>query len=301
MHLSVILVNYKNSELTLCGLEKTSLHLPIETEYIIVDNSESPCEASKLLAYAKNSPHLNIKVVVNSANLGFGHGCNLGASAASANILFFLNNDTWIYSSTGWNLLMHELRAGTNLGAISCRVQDLHGNDTPLWPARLCFWVMLIKIMRIGYLINNVAPFSSVKRLLVKVMASSSSVNTYFSPLISDTPRLFPAVSIGGSAFFISKTTFLSVQGFDDRFFLYDEDTDLFERLSTIGCQHYFFSGLITRGYVSASTSRLPSDRLKKIKYNSRRLLLEKHFAGLQKITLISLHRMSYWLSNVNI
>ena len=299
MHTSVILVNYKNSELTLCGLDKTRSILPPETEYIIVDNSESPCEASKLLVYAQSLPQLNIKVLVNSANLGFGHGCNLGASAATASILFFLNNDTWVHSSIGWDILIHEFSAGAHLGAISCRVQDLHGNDTPLWPARLSFWVLLIKIVRIGYLVNKLAQLPLVKCLIVKIVKLNSTVNTYFTPLSSDAPQLSAVDSIGGSAFLISKSTFFSVGGFDDRFFLYDEDTDLFERLSATGCQHYFFSGLVTRGYVSASTSRLPSVRLNRIKYNSRRLLLEKHFAGLQKHALVYLHRISYWLSNV--
>ena len=67
-------------------------------ELILVDNGSSDGTPEYLRSFAQ--AHSNVKVILNTSNLGFAHGNNQGAAAATGEILVFLNNDTLVTS--GW-------------------------------------------------------------------------------------------------------------------------------------------------------------------------------------------------------
>lgn len=85
-HVSTIIVNYNTGEL-LKRCVDSLLKCPLNIEIIIVDNASR----DDSLKHITMLPH--VRVIQNSANLGFATACNLGLKAASAPYLLFLNPD----------------------------------------------------------------------------------------------------------------------------------------------------------------------------------------------------------------
>ncbi len=92
MRLSVILVNYKQADLTVdCirSLERSTWH---DFQTIIVDNQSTPESVERLRNRCPNS-----KILPSPENLGFAEGNNLGirfALESGSDLILLLNNDT---------------------------------------------------------------------------------------------------------------------------------------------------------------------------------------------------------------
>lgn len=86
---SVITVNYNNTQVTLELLESLYAHEGNAVEVIVVDNAsrENPER------YIKEKFPL-VKFIRSDRNLGFAGGNNLGVAQATGDYLFFVNNDT---------------------------------------------------------------------------------------------------------------------------------------------------------------------------------------------------------------
>ena len=69
-----------------------------EFEVIVVDNASSDGTPGFLRTYAETKP--NLKLILNSTNLGFSRGNNQGAANAAGDYLVFLNNDVVV--TMGW-------------------------------------------------------------------------------------------------------------------------------------------------------------------------------------------------------
>lgn len=98
--LSVIIVNYNSGEfLTAC----VRTALPQVSEIILVDNASADGSLDLCLSNFPNHPKL--KVIRNSANLGFATACNQGVRISSNEYLFFLNPDCTLEANTVSELL----------------------------------------------------------------------------------------------------------------------------------------------------------------------------------------------------
>jgi GT2 family glycosyltransferase len=87
--ISIITVNYNNTNVT-ADLLRSILHLKYSNiEVIVVDNdsSENPSEQLKKIIPSA-------QIILSKKNLGFAGGNNLGIKAAKGDYLFFVNNDT---------------------------------------------------------------------------------------------------------------------------------------------------------------------------------------------------------------
>lgn len=96
---SVVVLCYNSLELTkacLSSLEKYSSYENLEV--ILVDNASSDDTAAYIQSWS--SKRDNVKVILNSENLGFAAGNNVGISAATGEYIILLNNDTFV--TEGW-------------------------------------------------------------------------------------------------------------------------------------------------------------------------------------------------------
>ncbi len=93
MDISVIIVNYKSLNKTLKCLDslKNADWGALSKEIIVVDNASGNGDASAIAA-----AHPELKLVVSDRNLGMGGGNNLGVKAASGRYILILNPDTLI-------------------------------------------------------------------------------------------------------------------------------------------------------------------------------------------------------------
>jgi GT2 family glycosyltransferase len=121
--LSIIIVNYKSwKDLEKClnSLKKITLKTII-FEVIIVDNLSNDGMFNQFIA---NFPEFSF--VLNSANYGFAHACNLGVTHANGEFLMFLNPDTIIEKGT-LETLMDVAQKNSDYKLISCNKVNAKG------------------------------------------------------------------------------------------------------------------------------------------------------------------------------
>src|SRR3989344_5550078 len=106
MRISIVTINFNGSEDTIKLLRSLEEQTDKDFEIIVVDNASEEADFAALRELIHNFPlptfnvvYPQVKVVRNSANLGFSGGNNVGIRQALRNgtsWVVFLNNDTWV-------------------------------------------------------------------------------------------------------------------------------------------------------------------------------------------------------------
>ncbi|MBN1480984.1 glycosyltransferase family 2 protein [candidate division KSB1 bacterium] len=93
---SIIIVNWNAVDLLIrCVSSIYDKNNSTDFEIIVVDNFS---EDESIHALAKKFP--DVKIVVNSSNIGYAAACNRGARIAAGEFLLFMNNDTMMMSDS---------------------------------------------------------------------------------------------------------------------------------------------------------------------------------------------------------
>lgn len=211
MDISVIIVNYNTCELTInCIRSVYELTSGIEYEIILVDNYS---EDGSLVEIRKQFPE--VVIVENKSNLGFGRANNKGAEYAKGKYLFLLNSDTILVENVlkKFFLFMEE---HTEYVSCGCNLIDTSGKCTI---SHGCLPSLLKEIFLLG---------------LYKLMPS------YYNNYLSDGQtvlqgNLSDTGYISGADIFVRKEVYDELKGFDEKIFLYFEETDLFYRMKERG------------------------------------------------------------------
>jgi hypothetical protein len=185
-------------------------------EVIVVDNRS----ADETVAIVRQL-RPDAKVIENTKNIGFGRACNLAAQSAGGEYLLFLNPDA-VLDSLALDHLVETHRSRSRVGFV---VPRLRFPDDSFQPS--CRQLPTI---------NNMvfSRGSAVARFLGKSIPNSSPYT------LPDFAELTPVPAVAGTVALIRRDLFLAVKGFDPRFFLYMEDTDLCARLGQSGYEHLF-------------------------------------------------------------
>ena len=185
--ISVIIVTHNSAACVGSCLDEIASSLP-DAERLVVDNAST--DLSRAVA-----EHHGAKVTPLDKNLGFGRACNVGAGQAAHEHILFLNPDVAI-GATDASLLEDLLQArdfGLNVPAsTSCQFM-----------LRERSWI-------------NETMSLSLRALRPREL-----------PKRVPSPRAGRAPWVSGAALLVRKAEFLSVGGFDARYFLYYEDRDL--------------------------------------------------------------------------
>lgn len=215
---SIIIVNYNTKQLTLDCLKSIYDHTTeIDFEIIVVDNASSDNSVEAIKA-----TYPLVKVIEPNENLGFGRANNLGAKYAKGEYLFLLNSDTLLIENSIKKLydFYIENQGKLHIGVLGCTLVDkdlnlIHsGGDFPT------IWKYI---------------FDNPLRVLNKIFKINKSTFKKFS--YNDT--LTKVDMVTGADMFLSKKSFDKVGGFDERFFLYYEETDMEYKLMKLGYSHY--------------------------------------------------------------
>lgn len=100
MKLSIIIVSYNTAQLTTQCLAAVLLSLESfpglleATEVIVVDNNSSDNSVAAIKDFSKTHPKLQLRLLPQQTNLGFGRANNIGIAKSSGELLLFLNSDT---------------------------------------------------------------------------------------------------------------------------------------------------------------------------------------------------------------
>lgn len=215
MDLSIIIVNYKTPELVFSCIESIEQNAPydidskeIKYEIIVVDNN-SRDNCFNLI----KSKYSHIRLVELDENKGFGFANNRGAEVATGRNFFFLNSDTLLIDNS-ISKLCEYLDDNTNVGAVGGNLLNMdfspQGSFVRLFPGMLS---------ELSLITGNYA--------LRVVYGKNRNWNHTSNPI--------RVARVSGADVMIPSTLFRKIGGFDEQYFMYEEETDLMYRLKQHG------------------------------------------------------------------
>lgn len=246
--LSIIIINFNGQELLpklLASLEVELAQLELPSEVLVVDNA-SPQDSLALIE-AKFS---RIKIIRLPQNLGFARAANLGAKESRGDFFFFLNNDVEIIPGC-LAKLVEFLKNNSSYALVAPAVLN------PDLSFQLSFGPDLGLISE--FFLKYLAPawYSCWYRLRKEKMERD-------------------VAWASGVALMVRRECFFSVNGFDERFFLYVEDADLGIRLRHQGYRLRYLPQARVIHARGAAASRFPRLALVEAK-KGQLLYYQKH------------------------
>jgi GT2 family glycosyltransferase len=242
----VVVVSYRSAD-TLRGCVEPLAEMP-GVNVTVVDNA-SPDDSVATVA------DLPLEIVQAPRNGGFAYGCNLGAARGSAPYLLFLNPDARI-GEPALQTLIEALRDEPATGLVAPRIRDDDGS--------LSFSLRRFPRLRSTYaqalFLHRLSPQAAWTDELIRNAAAYERAGT--------------AEWLSGACMLVRRTAYEAVGGFDERFFLYCEDTDLCLRLWQAGHAVRFEPGAEVRHVGGASSG---AGETQAIAARSRVLYARKH------------------------
>jgi GT2 family glycosyltransferase len=217
---SVIIVTYNTLSITKKCIEsifeKTK---DIEYEIILVDNAseDESCEYFSKLD--------NITYIYNKINVGFGAANNIGVTEAKGQYILLLNSDTILLNNAVKEFYDIATNSDIKFGCIGTILLDKNNSVTHSYG-------VMPSIKR------------NLKAALLRKMYKFFGNNKYYVDDLNLIKGNFTKVGyVIGADMFMKRDVFNRIGGFDERFFLYNEETDIEKRLSNEGLLNYIIIG----------------------------------------------------------
>ena len=249
--ISIITVTYKSK--AYIGEAFRALEIPCRNgniEWIVVDNASQDGTAEFI---EKEFPW--ITVIKSEKNLGFGRGNNLGVEHSSAPFILFLNPDA-IIDYEAIQKMIPFMKDNPKAGITAPAIIEPEGSLQP--------WFL----------------FPTPLRILMGAMG----LDRFFKQLFYINPDSPPqkVECVGGAVFIVRRDLFNGLNGFDPRFFLYWEETDLCLRAAHSGWEIWTIGEAVARhtNAVSAKTHDKPmyAGCISEHFFRSRYYYLQKHY-----------------------
>jgi hypothetical protein len=175
----------------------------------VVDNA-SPDDSAEAV------DDLPVRIIRAPRNGGFAYGCNLGVSAGSAEFVLFLNPDARLEPAS-LETLVAALRSDPLLAAVGPRTL---GDDGEL----------VLTQRRFPRLRSTYSQAIGLHLLLPRASWAQDTIRSADAYAEQATPDW-----LSGGCILVRRSALEDVGGFDEGFFLYSEETDLFRRLHADG------------------------------------------------------------------
>jgi GT2 family glycosyltransferase len=249
---AAVVVSFEAREALLACLASLRAHASLPIETVVVDNASRDGSAD-----AARATHSGTLVIANSENVGFAQACNQGWRASRAPFLLFLNPDAEVMPGAVATLV-GLLASQPGVGAAGPRTRAPDGaiqvtTGPHLTP--LAEW-------RQRRLVLGVA------RRDAAALAAAEAIHA----------REHEPDWVSGSCLAVRRTALEAVSGFDERFFLYEEDADLCRRLRAAGWRIVFAPAAEVRHRLGVSMARAP--RRARLEYHRSHLLYYRKHNG---------------------
>ena len=258
MDFSFIIINYRSLDYTRACLESLFAFLPTDGswEIILIDNDSQDGSAETLVREFSG----RIRFIQNDQNRGFAAANNQGAALAQGRFLFFLNSDTEIKN----NILIPTRELLDHQPAIGL-LAPLVLNPEGKWQFGAC----------------------GRRQTLGNLLKQNTKTNW-----LRDKPVDYWETDwVSGAALIIRHELFDRLNGWDEKFFLYLEDSDLCFRAQKAGAQVAICPAAELIHYGGQSPA---SDRIRRQHYyRSQAYYFKKHY-GLFVSLLMRLARWPY-------
>jgi GT2 family glycosyltransferase len=176
---------------------------------IVVDNASVDGTAESI-------SDLPVTIIRRTDNGGFSRGCNEGMAAGSAPFVLFVNPDA-VVSETALGLLVRALEEAPELGAVAPRIEHPDGS-------------LAYSLRRFPDLLSTCAQALYLHRLFPHAAWATEIVRDEGRYRRAHLPEW-----VSGACILARRDTMEEIGGWDERFFLYCEDTDLCLRLREAG------------------------------------------------------------------
>jgi N-acetylglucosaminyl-diphospho-decaprenol L-rhamnosyltransferase len=255
---AVLVVSYETRDTLVEGLAALAGEAGA-AEIVVVDNASRDGSAE-----AVRSRFPQVRLIANGANVGFGAACNQGVRESRAPLLLFLNPDAAL-APGGIAALAALLESRPGVGVVGPRTRSADGAIQVSTGPDLS----LLSERRQRRLVRGVARRDPV------LLAEAEALHAF--------EREVDWVS--GACLMIRRQAFEAVSGFDERFFLYEEDADLCLRVRRAGWQVLFTPTVEARHALGRSMARNPGRA--RLEYDrSHRLYYRKHRGLVQRAAL---------------
>ncbi len=250
--LAVVIVSFEAREALLAALGSLRAHASAPVETVVVDNASTD---GSVEAVRRNHPAA--LVIANLENVGFARACNQGWRASKAPHVLFLNPDAEV-GPGALEALVRVLDERPDVGAVGPRtrspdgtIQVSTGPDLTLaseWAQR--------RLVR------------GVARRDPRAVAEAEARHA----------REHEPDWVSGACLLARRAALEAVGGFDERFFLYEEDADLCRRLRLAGWRVVFTPAAEVSHRLGHSMARAP--RRARREYDRSHLLYYRRHNG---------------------
>lgn len=257
MDLSIIIVNYKTEALTLRCIQsvmQSSLN-PDTVQVIVVDNASQDGSAETI---KKRYPQ--VKMIVNTENLGFSKANNIGMGEARGDYILLLNSDTVVRPDTLARSL-HYIKTHDGIGALGCRV--LLPDGTLDAACKRSFPTP----------VNGV--FHTLK--MDKVFKNSRTIGAYNLTYL-DEYTVHAVDCVMGAYMMVPRTVICSVGMLDEDFFMYGEDVDWCYRIHQAGYTIVYYPDAVITHYKKASGIGRKNPKVIAAFYDAMGIFYKKHY-----------------------
>jgi GT2 family glycosyltransferase len=244
-------------------------------ECVVVDNASSDDSVDFV-----RTAHPWVRLIEAGGNLGFGRGCNIGIEAAKTPYVLLLNPDAAIESAS-LRTLVEFFDTNPHAGIIGPAVIEPSG------------------------VLQTAGALPTPLRLMLSPIWPSLSVRDQRTIEPGASP--YRTTWLCGAILMLRKTLIDQVGGFDPRFFLYFEETDLCRRAQRAGWEIWAVGEAVGRHLNSSSASAtgalMQDDVIAEHFYESRFYYLAKHhgrvaaaLAEIVELTLMSVRAFLMFL-----
>ena len=219
MDLRIIIVNYKSKGMTLSCLKSISeadWH-GLSHEIIVVDNNSGD-NTVEIVRWQ----YPEVKLIATKRNLGMGGGNNLGFRQAKGRYLVVMNPDTLMFKDT-FQKLFKLMQDNPRIGVVGPKQ---YNPDHTIQDSCYRWHGLLTPLYRRTSLGKSALGRKDLSRFLMSDFDKSDYCEVDW---------------LLGSFLFIRTEALAEVGGFDERFFLYFEDTDICRRFHKKGWKVVFY------------------------------------------------------------
>ena len=254
--ISVVIPTYNGLTYLEPCLDALLPSLAADTEVLVVDNASTDGTQGRL---ATRFPH--VTVLRQSENLGFAEGCNAGAARARGTWILFLNNDT-IPAPGFVEPLLARVQQDPKLGVCTSKIRVQSAPD---------------HLDAIGSFLTRLGFLRHVG-LLELDQGQHDHLQQIFSPK--------------GVCFLIRRNLFHKLGGFDERYFAYFEETDLFWRVWLHGWRIGFAPASIVYHKIGGTSSTFAYAFIDYHNFKNRIRTLLKNLALVNLCWLLPVHML---------
>ncbi len=266
LDVSVIIVNYNSfSLLNECIASVKKFSEDITYELIVIDNNSPEGDIKNELEDADD-----IVLICNDENKGFAAANNQGLEIAKGKYTLFLNNDT-LFTENTLKLVFDFSESLSEKAIVGCKLLNKDGT----LQHSIYDYPSLLNVLTSNFFLYAIFPksrFFNKYHLMNRKVSESCKTEV-----------------VTGAFLFAPTDELRKLGGFDERFFFYNEDTDLCYRFSKEFGSIYYFPKTSIFHLHGGSTKSMPW-----FKYRNRFIAMikfyQKHFIGLKFLIAYMLH-----------